>query len=36
MLPAWNTMPQSRHMTPALGPGRLGEGAWHSLAPGFG
>lgn len=30
------SMPQSRHMTPALGPGRLGEGAWHSLAPGFG
>lgn len=29
-------MLQSRHMTPALGPGRLGEGSWHSLAPGFG
>lgn len=33
----WGTsMLQSRHTTPALGPGRLGEGSWHSLAPGFG
>lgn len=29
-------MPQSRHTTPAFGLGRLREGAWHSLAPGFG
>ena len=30
------SMLQSRHTTPALGPGRLGEGSWHNLAPGFG